>query len=382
MRSRPAAFIFTVALLIAAWGMLEARQRGGAPGGGAGAAGRGGGPQPPVGSMPSRKFEKITDGVYYATSTGSMSVGSNSVVIVNDDDALLIDPGETPATASAFLEDIKTITNKPVRFVVDSHYHFDHAHGNQIFGPEVTLIGHDRTYDMLAGNPLQGQAYVTQAAPELLQQRLDAMKTQLPSATDPPQRSNLERQILATELRIVQEKAIKPTPPTTTFSQRMTLHRGRREIQILYLGRSHTDTDIVVYLPQERIVASGDMMESQISYAADAWVSEWPDTLDKLTALDFDTVLPGHGTPFKGKEKIRAFQVYLRDLYKQATAFRQQGLSVEDTAKRIDLTSHAGDWPQLRAPGADVRAVQRMYDLAANPNAPLRSANSAQYPAK
>jgi cyclase len=380
MPRRHLAFIFTLASLLLAWAFLEAAQRGGAPGAGPGRAG--GAPQPPVGSMPTRRFEKITEGVYYATSTGSMSVGSNSVVIVNDDDALLIDPGEAPATASAFLEDIKTITNKPVKFVVDSHYHFDHAHGNQIFGSDVTLIGHDRTYDMLAGNPLQGQAYVTQAAPELLQQRLDQMKAQVPGTTDPQQLASLERQILATQLRIVQEKAVKPTPPTTTFSGRMTLRRGRREIQLLYLGRSHTDTDIVVYLPQERIACTGDMMESQISYAADAWVNEWPDTLEKLAALDFDTVLPGHGTPFKGKEKIRAFQVYLRDLYKQVTSFRQQGLSVEETAKRVDLTPHASDWPQLRAPGADIRAVQRMYDLAANPNAPLRSLNSVQYPSK
>jgi cyclase len=380
MPRRHLAFIFTLASLLLAWVFLEAAQRGGTPGAG---PGRGGGaPLPPVGSLPTRRFEKITEGIYYATSTGSMSVGSNSVVIVNDDDALLIDPGEAPATASAFLEDIKTITNKPVKFVVDSHYHFDHAHGNQIFGSDVTLIGHDRTYAMLAGNPLQGQTYVTQAAPELLQQRLDQMKAQVPSATDPQQVASLERQIQATQLRIVQEKAVKPTPPTTTFSARMTLRRGHREIQLLYLGRSHTDTDIVVYLPQERIACTGDMMESQISYAADAWVNEWPDTLEKLTALDFDTVLPGHGAPFKGKEKIRAFQVYLRDLYNQVTAFRQQGLSVEETAKRVDLTSHASDWPQLRAPGADLRAVQRMYDLAANPNAPLRSVNSTQYPSK
>jgi len=381
MRSRYAAFIFTVALLIAAWAILEAQQRGGGPGALPG-AGRGGGPQPPVGSMPSRRFEKITEGVYYVTSTGSMSVGSNAVVIVNDQDALLIDPGETPATASAFIEDIKTITNKPVKFVVDSHYHFDHAHGNQIFGPDVTVIGHDRTYDMLAGSPLRGQAYVTQAAPDLLQQRLDTMKSQVATTAEPEARAQLERQILATQLRIVQEHAIKPTPPNTTFSQRMTLHRGSREIQILYFGRSHTDTDIVVLLPQERIACTGDMMESQLSYAADAWVNEWPDTLEKLTALDFDTVLPGHGAPFKGKDKIRAFQSYLRDFYKQVMTLRQQGLSVEDAAKRVDLTSHAADWPQIRAAGADLRAVQRMYDLAANPNAPLRSLNSVQYPSK
>jgi glyoxylase-like metal-dependent hydrolase (beta-lactamase superfamily II) len=130
----------------------------------------------------------------------------------------------------------------------------------------------------------------------------------------------------------------------------MTLHRGSREVQIYYLGRSHTDTDIVVLLPKERIVATGDMMESQLSYTPDGWVSEWPETLEKLAALDFDTVLPGHGAPFKGKEKIRAYQVYLRDLYKQVMAFRQQGLSVDDTAKRVDLTSHAADWPSIRAP--------------------------------
>jgi cyclase len=380
MRTRRYAYILTVAVLALTWGLLEAaQQRGGAPGGAPG--GRGAGPQPAVGSSPSRRFEKIVEGVYYVTSTGSMSVGSNSVVIVNDDDALLIDPGESPATARAFLEEIKSVTNKPVKYVIDSHYHFDHVHGQQIFGPDVTIIGHDRTYDMLAGNPLKGQAYATQAAPDLLQQRLNDLKAQ-PLPEDPQQRAAQQRQIAVLELRIPQEKEIKPTPPTTTFSTRMTLHRGNREIQIYYLGRSHTDTDIVVLLPKERIAATGDMMESQLSYTPDGWVGEWPETLEKLAALDFDTVLPGHGMPFKGKEKIRAYQVYLRDLYKQVTAFRQQGLSVDEAAKRVDLTSHVADWPTLRAPGTDVRGVQRMYDLAANPNAPLRSVGSTDYPSK
>src|SRR5205823_7902400 len=165
--------------------------------------------------------------------------GSNAVVIVNDEDAMLIDPGESPAAAKAFLEDIKTITPKPVKVVIDSHYHFDHAHGNQIFGPDVMLIGHDRTYDMLAGNPLKGQAYATQAAPDLLQQRLDMLKAQ-PAPADAQLLAAQQRQIAALELRIRQEKEIKPTPPTTTFSTRMTLHRGTREIQIHYLGRAHT----------------------------------------------------------------------------------------------------------------------------------------------
>ena len=83
-------------------------------------------------------------------------------------------------------------------------------------------------------------------------------------------------------------------------------------------------------------------------------------------------MLPGHGAPFKGKEKIRAFQSYLVDLQKQVDAFRKQGLSVEETVKRVDLSSHKADWPQSRSINPDIRAVQRIYDVAADPNAPVR----------
>ena len=85
----------------------------------------------------------------------------------------------------------------------------------------------------------------------------------------------------------------------------MTLFRGGREIQLLYFGRGHTDTDVVVFLPKERIVCTGDLMESVISYMGDAYLEEWPATLDRLMTLDFDTVMPGHGVVFKGKATHR-----------------------------------------------------------------------------
>ena len=361
MTSKP----MKAALLTLACGILASAQP---PGG------RGGGPQPAVGSKPTRRFEKIADGVYYATSTGSMSVGANSCIVVNDQDVFVLDPGESPATARALVEEIKTITDKPIKFVANSHIHFDHSHGNSVFGPDVMIIAPDRNYVRLSGglgNVLQQQAYATQAAPALLQQRLDALKAQ-PLPSDPQQRALQERQIAVLELRIPQEKEVKPTPANTTFSNSMTLHRGGHEIQLLYLGRGHTDADLFVFLPKERIVCTGDMMESNLSYLADAFVNEWPAALERLNALDFDTVLPGHGTPFKGKEKLRAFQAYLVDLQKQADALRKQGLSVEEAVKRIDLSSHQADWPTGRSMNPDFRAVQRIYDVAADPNAAVR----------
>jgi hypothetical protein len=89
-------------------------------------------------------------------------------------------------------------------------------------------------------------------------------------------------------------------------------------------------------------------------------------------ALDFDTVLPGHGNVFKGNDHIRNLQAYWRDFYQQAMALRKQGLSPEEAAKKMDLTRHAAAIPAAKNPGVDVRGVDRIYDLAANPNAPVR----------
>src|SRR6185503_3235901 len=85
------------------------------------------------------KFEKLVDGVYYA----SGGLGSNNVVVVNDTDVLIVDTGTTPAAARAFVADVKMLTDKPIRYVVNTHWHYDHTDGNQIFGPEVQIIAHD-----------------------------------------------------------------------------------------------------------------------------------------------------------------------------------------------------------------------------------------------
>src|ERR1700690_3240035 len=88
-------------------------------------------------------FEKIEDGVYYATSDGLMATGGNHPIIINERDVMIVDDGTTPAAARALLRDLRLITNKPVRWVVNTHFHYDHTDGNSIFGPEGQIIGHD-----------------------------------------------------------------------------------------------------------------------------------------------------------------------------------------------------------------------------------------------
>src|SRR5438876_9446279 len=87
----------------------------------------------PITTGKAYKFEKIADGVYYATATGSMVTGSNNVVIIGDRDVLVVDTGTSPAAARAFVEDIKVLTSKPVRYVVNTQFHYDHTDSNQVY---------------------------------------------------------------------------------------------------------------------------------------------------------------------------------------------------------------------------------------------------------
>jgi glyoxylase-like metal-dependent hydrolase (beta-lactamase superfamily II) len=146
------------------------------------------------------------------------------------------------------------------------------------------------------------------------------------------------------------------------MTDHLTLVRGSREIRLLYLGRAHTGGDIVVFLPKERVIITGDLLIEGTSYIGDGFLADWPQTLEKLRALDYDITLPGHGNPFKGKAKIDHFQAYLRDYWTQAQALHKAGVSVDDAAKQMDMRKHVANYPALTAPGVLWHGVARAYE--------------------
>src|SRR5207302_1031443 len=143
------------------------------------------------------------------------------------------------------------------------------------------------------------------------------LNKRIAAESDAGKKSDLERQLRVAENNGASQAELKPTPPNVTLETRMTFHRrfggSDREVQIRFLGRAHTAGDVVVYLPKERIVCTGDMLTTGLSNMSDAFVNEWPGTLDELKKLDFVTVLPGHGEAFTDRSKIDYFQAYLRD---------------------------------------------------------------------
>jgi len=306
------------------------------------------------------KFNKVRDGVYHAIGTGALAVVGNSSVIVNDDDAIVVDDHVSPAAAWVLLEEIKTFTNKPVRTVINTHFHFDHAHGNQIFDPTVQIIGHEFTRRMLLSNSIGMPLY--QNYVNGMPNQIADLKKRIAETSDAAAKAKLQTQLSVTENNLASQKELRPTPPNVTLNTQMTLFRGKREIQIRYLGRGHTAGDVVVYLPNEKVVITGDFLTSGLSNMSDSFPTEWADSLDALKKLDFDTVMPGHGEAFTDKAKIDYFQAYLRDVWTEVSRLKQQGVSAEEAAKRADLTKHKGNLP-IQGPGVPLIAAQRIYEL-------------------
>jgi len=317
----------------------------------------------------SHRFEEVVDGVWFATGTGSVFTMSNALVLVGEFDTLVVDSHVTGAAAQALLDSLEVITDKPVRYLVNSHYHFDHAHGNQSFPPGVEIIGHEFTREKLSGtngsNVLEESTF--RSFSDGVPSTVATLERRVAEETDPARKAQLAEQhrVQRDYMNAIEE--VVPTAPNITLEEKMTLFQvvaeGSREIQLLHLGRAHTGGDVMIYLPQEKVIFTGDMMLPGLAYMGDGHVDEWPDTLEGLKQLEFDAWMPGHGPVMYTKEPIDHFQAYLRDLWDKTGQFYRREVGAEQAAQQIDMTNHSNNFAQIRGPGVDPRAIRRIYEL-------------------
>jgi cyclase len=271
------------------------------------------------------RLDKIADGVLLAVPSAASHANENIPVIITDRDVVLVGSHFSPAAARNLIEQLKSVTDKPVRFIVNTHYHTSESAPKEAYPAGVEVIGHEL-----------------------------ARRTLLFDAQGRPRTSNSAG-----------------TPPTLGMTTRLSLYRGDREIRILYAGRGHSDSDLVLFLPKERILCSGELLVGVLPDMSDASIGDWVSTLESLKTIDFQTVLPARGVPFTGKDKASALQSYLRDVLTQTTDLLNSGVSVEQTARRVDLTSHKKDFPEIQGPGVDVNAVKRLQTQIDEPEPPL-----------
>jgi glyoxylase-like metal-dependent hydrolase (beta-lactamase superfamily II) len=214
-------------------------------------------------------FDKLSEHAYAYTAEGDPNTG----VVVGDDAVMVIDTQATPVMAQDVIRRIRAVTDKPIKYVVLSHYHAVRVLGASGYKPEQIIASRD-TYDLIAE---RGEADM---------------------------KSEIER-----FPRLFQAVESVPglTWPTLVFEKRLTLWVGKLQVELMQLGRGHTKGDTVVWLPQEKILFSGDLVEFDATpYTGDAYLTDWPATLDAIAALQPRKLVPGRGASLQTPEAVRA----------------------------------------------------------------------------
>ena len=286
--------------------------------------------QSPDGS-PSHRFEELADGVYFATGTGSMTTMSNNLVIINDDHVMLVDSSVSPAAARGLVEGVKTLTDKPIKIRVQ------HALSlrSRAREPDLRRRRRDHRARLRSRAARDGRPH---PAHQPFVHRGDSKPDRADEGAyrrDDRHRPSASVWRCSCASRRAHWEALqetRPTPPNVTYSDTLTLVKGGREVQLHFPGRGHTGGDTLVFLPEERVVFTGDFFVGSpgghgLPYMGDGYVEEWPAALDRLKGLQFDVMVPGHGMPFGEREQIDHLQAYLRDLHRQVTSLHAQGVS-------------------------------------------------------
>jgi len=302
-------------------------------------------------------FRTVADGVWFAAGTGAVSAESNHAIVELGDAVLVVDAGTSPAAAWALLRELPRVTAKPVRWLVITHMHYDHAHGTQSFPPGVEVIGTEYTRAMLAaGKSVEHPTAVGNR--NFSNAQIQGLTRALDTATTPASTADIMKRRAVWEQYLASLATLTPVPPNVTVSQRMTIARGGREVQVIFPGRAHTDGDLVVWLPKERVLVTGDLLQPNVPYMGDGYLDDWADVLDTLLALQPAIILPGHGDEMRDVAAAERLRDYLRAIWTQSAAARAQGRTPEQAAAALDLTRFDPYYP--RFPGwTDEMVVRR-----------------------
>jgi glyoxylase-like metal-dependent hydrolase (beta-lactamase superfamily II) len=246
-------------------------------------------------------FEQLSENAWAYTTEGDPNTG----IIIGDDAVMIIDATATPVMAQDVIRKVREITDKPIKYVVLTHYHAVRvlgASGYKSEGLEQIFASQD-TYDLIV---------------ERGQQDMDSEIGRFP------------------RLFNAVESVPGLTWPTITFQKEMTLWMGKLEVKIMQVGRGHTKGDTIVWLPSQKICFSGDLVEADAAcYTGDAYLADWPQTLDNVAALGAEKLVPGRGPALLNPEQVQQGLAYTKDfvstLYQSAKEAVGMGMDLKAT---------------------------------------------------
>lgn len=326
-----------------------------------------------VSAQASQYFDvvKVADGVYAAI--GKPGIFSNAAFIVTDRGVIVVDTHLRPSWAKDLIQEIRRITDKPVRYVINTHWHGDHVQGNMAyqaaFPAGTEFISHHFTREDIIGKAIPSIKQNVDSLPVQigrLKSRLEGGKNADGSAMTDSAKSLLQQQIANQEAYLEELKTLQITIPNLTFDKSLALWAGDHKVRVLYFGEGHTRGDVFIYLPKEKVLVTGDMLTNGLPFMRDAVPLAWATTLEGVGKLEIELIIPGHGDVQKGKDRLNLVVQYLKDLYAAVKVQVDKKMPVEDAVKAVAdqlAPKYEQQFPNFRAGlGGPTGNVTKTYE--------------------
>lgn len=271
------------------------------------------------------------------------TVQGNSLAVIGQEAVLVVDTGQFPELTRRMIADIRRLTDRPVRYVVNTHWHGDHLLGNAQYReafPSVSIVSHvetrrlaDKAYTTFVERSLKDfPGYVADMRAAVAR---GTRKNGKPLTGD--EKEYYRRQADELEAALKQLPQMTYTKADLLFDGELRLDLGGREVRVIHLGRANTGGDAVVFVPDAKVVASGDMLVYPTPYSFGSWMAEWPGTLEKLKGLGATAIVPGHGPVLRDSRYIDTVSELIQETRRQVGAAAREGLGLDDARTRVDL---------------------------------------------
>ena len=278
-------------------------------------------------------FKQVADGVYAAIAKPAFRTNCNSAIVILDDAVLVVDTQSKPSAAEAVIAEVRRLTDKPVKYLVLTHFHNDHTQGVQAYlqtWPAVQIIATAATRDSIEQRT---KARLEREAVTLPKQ-IEKLKSDLAQA-DGTAKLPIQKQLAEAEAYLAESKQIRLVLPNILVDDRLEIHRGPETVQMFSFHQAHTDGDLVVYIPTRKVLISGDIIHGIQPITKDGSLVDWIAAIDQLEKLDFQTVIGGHGDILHDRTRFDLWKAYFNDLLHETAQSLASGETIDAARKRL-----------------------------------------------
>lgn len=285
-------------------------------------------------------IQKVTDGVYFALAHPQALTNCNAAIFVNSQDVLVVDAHSKPSAAASLIAQIqKEVTPKPVRYLVNTHFHWDHTQGDAAYkasGAKVEIIASEATKQLLAENARSRLRDSLAGVPQII----DGLQAHAAKASSPAEKEFYQQQIQQAKAYQEEMKDFVPELPDIAFAESHVIKDRAHDLHVEFHGRAHTAGDVMVFCPQKRAVASGDAIIGFLPNIADGYPREWPRTiLFSINRLPAARILPGHGPVQPNYQRATQMRNYIMELTELVENGKRAGKTLAELQKTITISS-------------------------------------------